>query len=153
MSVDYEKIVHPNKTYALPHGASNPSQAALHSHQEQAKTQTKIINGGKKVVVPSFHGKSTTPYDSNHISRTTNHTSLQTTENGKYDHMVDAPPKQIPASQVRGGKRRRRRRRSKSSKSRRRSRRKHRSKSGKSRSRRHHRSKTRRVRRRYRRKH
>lgn len=151
MSVDYEKTVHPNKTYALPHGASNPSQAALRSHQEQAKTQTKIINGGKKVVVPSFHGRSTTPYDSNHISRTTNHTSLQTTENGKYDHMVDAPPKQIPASQVRGGKRRRRR--SKSSKSRRRSRRRRRSKSGKSRSRRHHRSKTRRVRRRYRRKH
>lgn len=145
MSINYEKTVHPNKTYALPHGASNPSQAALRSHQHQAKTQTKIINGGKRIVVPSFHdnGRPTTPYDANHISRTTNHTTLQTTENGKYDHMVNAPPKQIPASQVRGGKRgRRSRRRSKTLKSRRRSRRsrrsrrKHRSKSGKSRSRR-----------------
>jgi hypothetical protein len=139
MSIDYEKTVHPNKTYGLPHGASNPSQAALRSQQHQAKTQTKIINGGKKIVVPSFHGngRPTTPYDANHISRTTNHTTLQTAENGKYDHMVNAPPKQIPVSQVRGGKRgRRSRRRLKTLKSRRRSRRKHRSKSGKSRSRR-----------------
>lgn len=141
---NYEENVRPNKTYAFEHGASNPSQSALRSQQHMNKQQNQIINGGNKVVVPSFHGKSTTPDNANHISKTTNHTSLQTTENSKYDGMVNAPPKQVPISQVRGGKRRRRSRRSKSLKSRR-TRRRH-TKSGKSRRRR---SKTRRRRRKH----
>lgn len=105
----------PHKKYAL--GAPTPSSAALKNFNDQAMKHTKALKGGK-ITVPSFTTSANppSPTGANHISSTTNHTNLQTIENAKYDHMVDAKPKSVPLSQVRGGRRSKRRshRRSKS---------------------------------------
>lgn len=98
----------PHKKYAL--GAPTPSSAALKNFNDQAMKHTKALKGGK-INVPSFTTSANppSPTGANHISKTTNHTNLQTIENAKYDHMADAKPKSVPLSQVRGGRRSHRR--------------------------------------------
>lgn len=108
-----------HKKYAL--GAATPSAAALNNFNDQAKKHMSALGGGK-ITVPSFTTSANppSPTGANHISATTNHTNLQSIENAKYDHMVNAKPKSVPLSQVRGG--RRSKRRSKSRKLRRKTR-------------------------------
>lgn len=112
----YEDVIPPYKTYALPHGASTPSQAAFLSQKHNNKHQNSLIGSGKsgklskhggKIVVPSFVGSTnpSSPVNSSTLSKDTGKTITQGRANAEFDGMVNSKPKQLSVSEFRGGRR------------------------------------------------
>ena len=115
----YEEVIPENKTYGYKHGASNASQSALLSLKHNNKYQNSLIGSGRhkrggKIPVPSFveSASPSSPMNANSHSKSMNSTLLQSHENATYDSQVDAKPKQLNVSEVRGGRRSRKNRKS-----------------------------------------